>query len=189
MRNPGAAMILQLRRPERADLDVLVDWMGDAEFRQFMFGDSEEKAVHMAQQMMGMMSTGLALPMSSLGNLLIEDPNVGPVGIVLLQEPSLRNRASFVAIYLATPHRTGENVEAAIQCVFAYCFDEMNLHRAGIKVESGQTEYIRACERIGLTREFAMPQHVLRDGKGIDVYGFGMLRAEFDKIRVAAAGA
>ena len=181
-------MDLQLRRPERSDLDALVDWMGDAEFRQYLFGDSEAKAMHMGQQMMGVMSGALALPSGAVGHLLIEDPKTGPTGIVLVQELSWRNRTCFVAVYLAEAQRTPENIEAAIRCVFAYCFDEMNLHRAGIKVESGQTDYIGACERMGFAREFVMPQHIVRDGKGVDLYGFGMLRAEFASTRAVGAG-
>ena len=182
-------MELQLRRPERADLDVLVDWMGDPEFRRFLFGDSEEKSMPIGQQMMGVMTSGLALPMGTVGHLLIEDAATGPAGIVVIQELSWRNRGGFAGIYLAAPVRTPETVEAAVRCVLTYCFDEMNLHRAGIKVEADQTDTVRACERAGFVREFTMPQHVLRDGKGTDVYGYGMLRREFDAQRAAAAGA
>lgn len=182
-------MELQLRRPERADLDVLVDWMGDPEFRRFLFGDSEEKALPIGQQMMGVMSSGLALPMGTVGHLLIEDRIAGPVGIVLVQELSWRNRGGFVAIYLSAAVRTPENTEAAVLGVMTYCFDEMNLHRAGIKVEAGQTDFLQACERAGFVREFAMPHHAMRDGKGVDVIGYGMLRSEFDARRAAAAGA
>lgn len=182
-------MELRLRRPERADLDVLVDWMGDAEFRLFLFGDSEEKAVHMGQQMMGVMSSALALPLGTVGNLLLEDEGGAAVGIVVMQELMWRNRTCFFAVYLAPHERADDRIEAALRCVFAYCFDEMNLHRAGIKVEAGQLSYVRACERIGAKREFVMPRHVQRDGKNIDVYGYGMLRAEFDAARSVAAEA
>lgn len=181
-------MELRLRRPERDDLDVLVDWTGDAEFRQFLFGDSEAKATHMGQQMMGVMSGALALPAGAVGQLLMEDPDAGPVGIVLVQELSWRNRTCFIAIYLAESVRTPANIETAMRGVFAYCFDEMNLHRTGIKVESVHADYIRACERIGLQREFVMQQHVLRDGAPVDVYGYGMLRAEFDAANAAGRG-
>ncbi|MBM3289793.1 MAG: GNAT family N-acetyltransferase [Candidatus Hydrogenedentes bacterium] len=182
-------MELQLRRPERADLDVLVDWMGDAEFRRFLFGDNEDKALPIGQQMMGVMSSGLALPMGTIGHLLIEEVATGPVGIVIVQELSWRNRGCFAAVYLAAPVRNAGTVEAAMRCVMTYCFDEMNLHRAGVKVEAGQADYVRACERLGFAREFTMPNHVLRDGKGVDVYGFAMLRREYDALRAAGAGA
>ncbi|NUM52511.1 MAG: GNAT family N-acetyltransferase [Candidatus Hydrogenedentes bacterium] len=180
-------MELQLRRPERADLDVLVDWMGDAEFRRFLFGDSEEKALPIGQQMLGVLGSAMALPTGTLGHLLIEDPATGPVGIVLVQELMWRNRTCFVAVYLAASRRTNDGVEAAVRGVIAYCFDEMNLHRAGLKVESDQTDFISACERIGFKREFTMPNHAQRDGKGVDVIGFGMLRSEYDAAKGAVA--
>lgn len=180
-------MELQLRRPERADLDVLVDWMGDPEFRRFLFGDAEDKALPMGQQMMGVLSSGLAMTTGTVGHLLIEDPAIGPIGIVVVQELSWRNRTSFIALYLAPAQRAPGPIERAIRCVISYCFDEMNLHRAGIKVEAGQSDYLRACERVGFVREFTMQQHVLRDGKGIDVIGFGMLRSEYQTARAQTA--
>ena len=180
-------MELQLRRPERADLDVLVDWMGDPEFRRFLFGDAEDKALPMGQQMMGMLSSGLAMATGTVGHLLIEDPSIGPIGIVVIQELSWRNRMCFVALYLAPSQRSSDPIERAIRSVITYCFDEMNLHRAGIKVEMDQTDYIGACERLGFTREFTMQQHVLREGKGVDVIGFGMLRSEYESTRAQTA--
>ena len=182
-------MNLQLRRAERADLDILVDWMGDAEFRRFLFGESDEKAVPMGQQMMGVLGSGLAQPLGGLGHLLIEDTALGPTGIAVVQELSWRNRTTYVAVYLAPAHRGPEAIETAVRCIVSYCFDEMNLHRVGIKVEADQSEYARACERAGFAREFTMPRHALREGKSIDVYGFGMLRSEYEAARPAGAGA
>lgn len=180
-------MRLLLRRPERADLDVIVDWMGDNAFRLFLFGDSEAKTVPMGQQMMGVMSSALSSPIGAMGHLLIEDADSGPAGIVLVQELSWRNRTGFVAIYLAEPWRSPDGIEAAMRCVLTHCFDEMNLHRAGAKVEAGDTALASACERIGLSREFVWPRHVLRDGKAIDIYGYGILQAEFEHARGAGA--
>lgn len=180
-------MELTLRRPERTDLDVLVDWMGDADFRRFLFGDADEMALPMGQQMMGMLGSAMALPTGTLGHLLIEDPATGPVGIVLVQELSWRNRTCFVAVYVATSCRTDDSVEAAIRGVIGYCFDEMNLHRAGLKIEAEQPVFIAACERIGFTREFTMKHHALRDGKGVDVIGYGMLRSEYEAAKTAGA--
>lgn len=91
-------MKLRLRRPERDDLDVLVDWMGDSEFRLFLFGDSEPKAQHMGQQMLGVVGSAMANPMSAPGSLLIESDDGVQVGIVLLQDVSWRNRYGFAAV-------------------------------------------------------------------------------------------
>ena len=182
-------MDLLLRRPERPDLDIIVDWMGDPEFRHFLFGDSEQRPQHMGQQMLGVMSSALALPMSSAGNLLLEDPALGTVGLVMLHEVSWRNRSCFLGLYLAPTHRTPEIISRAIETVFAYCFEELNLHRAAIRVDATQPDYGVACERIGAVSEFVFPGHAMRDGKPVDVIGFGVLRVDFDARRAATAGA
>ncbi|MDZ4857415.1 MAG: GNAT family protein [Candidatus Hydrogenedentes bacterium] len=182
-------MELRLRRPERSDLDIIVDWMGDAEFRHFLFGDTGPRPQHMGQQVLGVMSSALAIPMASAGNLLLEDDAAGTIGIVMLQDVSWRNRSCFLALYLAAEHRNGETIARATDTVFTYCFEELNLHRAAMRVEAGQTEYAQACTQAGAVREFVMPGHAQRDGKPVDVHGYGVLRAEFDARRNVAAGA
>lgn len=182
-------MALRLRRPERADLDVLVDWMGDPEFRLFLFGDSEPRAQHMGQQMLGVMSHAVTSPLSTPNTLLIEHGDDGAVGIAMLQDVSWRNRSCFVAVYLAERYRTTEVIDAAVRRVFQHCFDELNLHRAGMRTVAGQDPYARACERAGGKREFVFPGHAMRDGRPVDMIGYGVLRSEFEAARGAAVGA
>ena len=180
-------MALQLRRPERADLDIIVDWMNDAEFRHFLFGDTGPRPQHMGQQVLGVMSSALATPMASSGNLLIEHENLGTVGLVMLQEVSWRNRSCFLALYLADSFRNDENVAGAVDTVYTYCFEELNLHRAAMRVEAPQSGLAQACVNAGAMQEFVMPGHALRDGKPVDIQGYGLLRAEFDARRTVEA--
>jgi len=179
-------MEVRLRRPERSDLDIIVDWMSDPEFRHFLFGDTGARPQHMGQQVLGVMSSAMAIPMASAGNLLLEDDEQGTIGIVMLQDVSWRNRSCFLSLYLAAENRNQETIARAVDTVFTYCFEELNLHRAAMRIEAGQTEFVNGCEQAGAAREFVMPGHAQRDGKPVDVLGYGVLRAEFDARRSGA---
>lgn len=176
-------MALRLRRPERADLDVIVDWMGDPEFRMFMFGDSEPKPMHMGQQALSLLGGVQSLPSATAGQLVLDEPARGPVGLASFQELSWRNRWCVVAAYLAAEHRSDELINDAVQTLLTHCFDELNLHRAGMRVEALDIAAQRACERLGAKRELLMRGYVMRDGRPADVYAYGVLRAEFDAAR------
>ena len=176
-------MALRLRRPERADLDVIVDWMGDPGFRMFMFGDSEPKPMHMGQQALSLLGGVQGLPTTTAGQLILDEPGQGPVGLASFQELSWRNRWCVVAPYLAAEYRNETRVDEAVQTLFSHCFDELNLHRAGMRIEALDAAVQRACERLGAKRELVMRGYVMRDGRPADVYAYGVLRAEFEAAR------
>jgi RimJ/RimL family protein N-acetyltransferase len=70
-----------------------------------------------------------------------------------------------------------------------YCFDELNLHRVNAFVYSFNEASWRIIEKIGAVRELTLREHVARDGTLHDVYGYGLLREEFEAFRAKHARA
>lgn len=180
-------MALRLRRPERADLDGIVDWMRDERFAEFLFGDRKLKMHQLGQPGLGLFGGLISLAVSAPTHLICETPEDGPIGVVALTDLSWRNRNAFVGAYVAAPHRRDEVVERVYRCAIVYCFDELNLHRVGVYVEAGDTVIPEVCGRFGGRREAVLRGHVQRDGQPVDLHAYGILRSEYDAVRSASA--
>lgn len=176
-------MKLKLRRPERNDLDVVVDWLSDPAFRRFLYGDNEKIKQQMGSHILALLGGALAMPIASAGHFVCDAEGRGLVGLASVQDLSWRNRSCAVSIYMAAGDDTREFYGDACFRIVEYCFDELNLHRAIARVDASTADAQKAYERIGGVRELVLRQHALRDGSPCDVYGYGMLRSDFDAAR------
>ena len=64
----------------------------------------------------------------------------------------------------------------------------MNLHRVGAFIYAFNTPSWRLFEKIGAVRELTLRDHIERDGEVHDVYGYGLLRSEYEAFRREHAG-
>ncbi len=176
-------MNLTLRRPERSDLDVVVDWLSDPAFRRFIYGDNERMKRQMGSQILAMLGGALTMPIATAGHFICDAENRGPVGLASVLDLSWRNRSCTVSTYNAQRHDAAAFYEGACFRIVEYAFDELNLHRVSARVDAADTLAQDAYARLGAVREVVYHRHALRDGSPCDVYGYGLLRADFDAIR------
>ncbi|MEL3973022.1 GNAT family protein [Rossellomorea oryzaecorticis] len=71
----------------------------------------------------------------------------------------------------------------AMECVLAYAFGELNLHRLQLTVFSYNTRAIRLYESLGFTKEGSFREFLQRDGERHDMHLYGMLSHEWNKHR------
>jgi hypothetical protein len=57
------------------------------------------------------------------------------------------------------------------------------MHRINIYIYGFNTRSWRNFELSGAKRELVLKQHVSRDGELYDLYGYGLLRSEFEELR------
>ena len=173
-----------LRRAEREDLDTIVGWMEDPDFLQFLYGDPSRSPKQIREQIVSMLGRASGQTMPGGIYLVIDSPEHGPVGLLSLQRISWRNRSCSVDLYLGNK-KLRNHLVAAVASYRAkeYCFDELNLHRIGAFIYSFNEPSWRIMEKVGAKRELTLEEHVARDGKLYDAYGYGLLRAEFDAFR------
>ncbi|WP_175988322.1 GNAT family N-acetyltransferase [Bacillus sp. Marseille-Q1617] len=69
----------------------------------------------------------------------------------------------------------------AMECVLAYAFGELNLHRLQLTVFSYNTRAIRLYETLGFTKEGSFREFLQRDGERHDMHLYGMLSDEWQK--------
>ncbi|NQD68298.1 GNAT family N-acetyltransferase [Bacillus haikouensis] len=71
----------------------------------------------------------------------------------------------------------------AMECVLAFAFEELNLHRLQLTVFSYNIRAIRLYESLGFTKEGSFREFLQRDGERHDMHLYGMLSAEWYKRR------
>jgi len=175
-----------IRRAERDDLDTVVAWMEEPDFQHFLYGDPAQSPRQVRERIVLMLGRGVGHTMPGGVYLLIDSPGMGPIGLVSLQNISWRNRSCSIDLYIGMKHLRNRTVTAiAVYRSLEYCFDELNLHRVGAYIYAFNTASWRIFEFAGARRELSLDKHVLRDGELHGVYGYGLLREEFDAVRRA----
>ena len=173
-----------LRRAERDDLDTVVGWMEHPDFQRFLYGDPARSPRQIREQIVGMLGRAVGHTMPGGIYLIIDSKQQGPIGMLSLQGISWRNRNCAIDLYLGNPkHRAGMVAAIAIYRALEYCFDELNLHRVSAFIYAFNTASWRIFEMTGGKRELTLKDHVVRDGQAWDVYGYGLLRPEFEALR------
>ncbi len=176
-------MNVQLRRLERSDLDVVVDWLADPAFRRFLYGDNERIKQQMGSQILGILGGAFAMPQAAAGHFICDLAGTGPVGLASIMDLSWRNRSCLVSTYMAVSVEPDVFYSGVWYRSLEYCFDELNLHRVSARVDASNEAAQRAVERAGGRRELVLRGHAQRDGTPCDVYGYGVLRVDFDRAR------
>jgi len=173
-----------IRRAEREDLDRVVEWMEDPDFVRFLYGDPARSQKQIREQIVAMMGRSPHNAMPGNLYLILDSEEQGPIGLMSLQNISWRNRACSIDLYLGKKDFRASFVAGL--CWFRameYCFDELNLHRVTAFIYAFNKASWRIMERSGAKRELHLREHVARDGELHDMYGYGLLRREFNELR------
>lgn len=179
---------LYVRRAERADLDIVASWMEQPDFHHFLYGDPARAPKQIRAQIVSLLGRSAGYTMPGGVYLIVADKEQGPVGLLSLQNISWRNRSCMIDFYLGKPElRHGFTAAMAVYRAMEYCFDELNLHRVGAFIYAFNTPSWRIMEKSGAVRELTLKDHVPRDGKLYDLYGYGLLRSEFEALRARYA--
>ncbi len=170
-----------LRRAEREDLDTVVAWMEDTDFQHFLYGDPTRSPKQIREQIVSMLGRSVGHTMPGGLYLIIDSPSQGPMGMISLQKISWRNRSCSLDFYLGVKAMRNHMVTAiAVYRALEYCFDELNLHRVSAYIYAFNTASWRIFEKAGARREVHLRNHIYRDGVWYDIYGYGLLRREFE---------
>jgi RimJ/RimL family protein N-acetyltransferase len=101
------------------------------------------------------------------------------VGFARLYWVDLQHGAAMLNLGLGQPADRGHGYGSdALRLLLNYAFDELNLHRVGVRTASYNTGAIRFLERHGFVEEIRNPLAVYRDGQRWDALGYGLLSTE-----------
>ncbi len=112
--------------------------------------------------------------------MIVTLPENKRIGFVALFDIKYPNAAAMFAIGIGDPEYRGKGYgPEAIGLLLDYAFDELGLHRVGLRVMSYNTAGIRAYEKVGFRLEGTIRQAVWREGKRWDILNYGFLRDEW----------
>lgn len=173
-----------IRRAERDDLDTVVRWMEEPDFQHFLYGDPARSPRQVRERIVAMLGRAVGHTMPGGIYLLVDSRKYGPIGLLSLQNISWRNRSCSIDLYIGQENLRNRMVTAsALYQTLEYCFFELNLHRVSAYIYSFNTASWRLFEMTGAKRELTLRGHVVRGGTSYDLYGYGLLRPEFDALR------
>ncbi len=173
-----------LRRAERDDLDTILAWMEDADFRFFLYGDEAQSSRQTREKIIMMLGRSAGQTMPPAIYLVIDSKKDGLLGMVSLQNISWRNRSCNLDVYVGSKEkRSGIVAALSVFRALEFAFDELNLHRINAFIYAFNRPSWRIFEKAGAVREMTLEKHVMRDGELYDAYGYGLLKPDFDAMR------
>jgi hypothetical protein len=173
----------RLRRPERADLATLVDWMRDPELVRMILGDHTVAIRQFRGQILSILTGGYGRAMANTGHYLIENSDGIRMGMAAFTKTSWRNRSSHYDVYVPEQFATPECLRAAYDLTIRFGFDELNLHRATVRVSGNATKIHATLLDLGAQREAVLREYSIGDNGPEDLYVFGVLRRDCAGVR------
>ncbi|MBX7257298.1 MAG: GNAT family N-acetyltransferase [Candidatus Hydrogenedentes bacterium] len=172
-----------LRRADRDDLETVVAWMEDPAFQRFLYGDPARSPKQIREQIIGMLGRANPMSMPAAVYCMADSKKLGPVGLFQVVNISWRNRSCNLDSYICEKRRNGFHGAIAFFRMLDYCFTVLNMHRVNIYIYGFNARSWRIFEFSGTPRELVLEEHVARDGKLYAMYGYGVLREDFERLK------
>ena len=105
------------------------------------------------------------------------------IGLAMFEGILWNQRNGWLAIGIGDARNRGKGYgREAIELLMRFGFYELNLHRIQLTVFSYNHWAIKLYESLGYQREGTFREHLQRDGVWYDMYLYGLLRQEWEKI-------
>lgn len=171
----------RLRALDVADIELLRETVNDPNMEYMVIGWSFP--ISATEQRRWYEST---LDDSKIQRFIIETNNdlAEPLGMMALTDLDWKNRSAGIGIKLFsnTPRRQGYATDA-LSALLAYVFDELQLHRIGLRILSTNHASRALYEKCGAKQEGVLRDAVFKQGAFIDVIYYGILKDDFDVVR------
>lgn len=170
---------IRLRHLEETDIESLFDIFSDEEAMLYWssppFAEMSEAAKLLAQinknfEQKNLFQWGIALK---------ENDKI--IGTTTIFHLDMRNRRAEIGYALNRQFWKQGFVNEALNALFKFAFEELNLHRIEADVDPENTASIRVLERLGFEKEGFLRERWHVGGKTFDSYFYGLLRKDFEK--------
>ena len=172
-----------LRRADREDLDTVVSWIEDPAFQRFLWGDRTRSPKQIREQIVSMLGRTMGRTMPGGIYLVVDSDKLGPIGLLSIVNIGWRNRSCNIDTYVIEKVRNSFLAAISFVRVLEYCFEELDMHRVNLFVYAFNPRSWRIIERTGAKRELYLRQHVAREGEIYDMYGYGLIRPDWEWLK------
>jgi UDP-4-amino-4,6-dideoxy-N-acetyl-beta-L-altrosamine N-acetyltransferase len=173
-------MSVTLRPLAEADGPMVLTWRNSAEVAPYMYSDHVITPLEHARWL------AAALTQGDRAFWIIGLDGVD-VGLANLARIDAANRRCEWAYYLADPSTRGRGVGQAVElAMLSYVFDTLNLNKLWCEVLVENEAVWKLHERFGFVREAHYRDHVFKGGQAKDVYGLGLVAADWPAAKSAA---
>ncbi|MFC2134146.1 GNAT family N-acetyltransferase [Bacteroidota bacterium] len=94
------------------------------------------------------------------------------------------NRKAEISIIIAKEHRGKGYGKEVINALLKYGFEKMNLYRIEAEVIAFNEVSVKMIEGLGFVKEGTLREAKYSNGKYWDIYRYGILRSEYDKLKM-----
>ena len=166
-------------KADDAEIELVRNWRNSDNIRKYMYNDYIiTKTEHQ----------------NWIKKLKTEDSNKAwlikydkkPVGLIYLSNIDNKNKNTDWGFYIADESVRGKGVGShSLRKLMNYVFEEMGFNKMHTKVLGNNPIAMKLYEKFGFRKEEGFKDKLLRDGKYIDVFSMGILKEEWDRIRLS----
>jgi len=114
---------------------------------------------------------------------VIETPEYGAVGVMVLGDIDWKNRTAMHGIKLAKKEVRGKGIGTdALMAILRYAFDELGMHRIESTILTNNKASIALHAQCGFKEEGILRECVYKNGRYQDVYSISILEHEYRKL-------
>ncbi|MDF2880676.1 MAG: family acetyltransferase [Clostridiaceae bacterium] len=163
------------------DLMILENWYNDVNFLRLY--DMVSAFPKSETQLLGMLNNKRSSSNSYIFAVrTIEDNTL--IGVTGFEEILWNNGVATIFVGIGDRERRGAGFgREALKLTMEFGFQELNLHRIQLNVLQYNGSAINLYESLGYKKEGTYREFIHRDGKRYDMYLYGVLREEWDKLR------
>lgn len=171
---------IQLRSLTRSDLPLLCHWNDDKDVTRYLV-----RGIYPSQLEKATQSFEQSLQSENQIEMIVEDKlNQLPIGISGLYELDYRGRSAEFRILIGEKAYWNKGIGTeVVQILTSYGFENLNLHRVYLGVNSLNLAAVKSYEKSGFVREGELRDVIYRNGTYYNVIQMSLLRAEYQALK------
>ncbi len=172
-------LLLSLRKPEKEDMPIMIEWLSDEVFLKNLFGsplDSEKNRFNKVHDFLNQNAKDFS---SNMTLLVVDNKTEVPVGILLFNNINWKHRNVELntAIGESKYRRAFYSIDLYILGLM-YGFFELNLHKVFGYTHATNENAIKM-NSFGGKVNGMLRKHIYKDGQYVDVVTYSIIKSEF----------
>lgn len=172
---------VKLTSLNESDLSILENWYNDVNFLRLY--DMISAFPKSETQLLGMLNNKRSSSNSYIFAVrTLEDNTL--IGVTGFEEILWNNGVATIFVGIGSRESRGKGYgREALKLTMEFGFQELNFHRIQLSVLQYNESAINLYESLGYKREGIYREFIHRDGRRYDMYLYGILREEWNKLR------